>query len=215
MRTTSPARSVQTYRRMRGVVLGALIALAHTATGCNGSVDTQSAHTGGSTSGTGGGGGSTASAGGSSGDTCSGGQGGAGDTCPPDGYSGKVLPNGSELVVFKVDVARGICLRWSFSANDSPDPYGVEVTPPWSTTEIVVTNQLEDCALDDTGNLAPPKGDSVQAASAHGSVFVPTPWDPCDADTDATVSFEPVAPWVPEEELFDSPVVPLRKCGPE
>ena len=137
------------------------------------------------------------------------------DSCPPDGYSGTVLASGSELVVFKVDVARGICLRWTFAANEAPDPYGVQVSPPWSTMGIVVTSDMDDCALDDTGSLAPPKGDSVQASDAAGSVFVPTPWDPCHADVDATVVFQSEASWVPDEELFDSPVVPLRKCGPE
>lgn len=138
----------------------------------------------------------------------------ADDTCPPDGYSGAVLATGSEFVVFKVDVARGICLRWALAANESPDPYGVQVSPPWSTTVIVVTNDVDDCALDDTGNLAAPKGDSVQASGATGSVFVPTSSDPCDADVDATVVFLSGAPWVPEEELFDSPLVQLQKCGP-
>lgn len=137
------------------------------------------------------------------------------NTCPPDGYSGTALASGSEIVLFKVDLAQGICLRWTFAADESPDPYGVQVSPPWSTTGIVVTNLVDDCALDDTGNLAPPKGDSAQASDAEGSVFVSEPMDPCNADSDAKVFFQAEAPWIPDEEAFDSPLLQLKKCGPK
>lgn len=205
---------------MRSFTLGVVIGLAYTVLGCSPGAGEGPGSGGSSTTGTGGNGGSTASSSPSSGSeapsSCGGSQDvSAGGTCPPDGYSGTVLPNGSELVVFKVDTARGLCVRWTFAANDTADPYGVEVTAPWSTTSIEATNEVGDCALDDTGNLAPAKGDSVEASAASGSTFVPVPFDPCNADVDATVFFQSEAPWAPEEEMFDSPLVTLRKCGPE
>lgn len=126
---------------------------------------------------------------------------------PVDGGTGDVEYVGYNLfthvprfVIFKIDHSRNLCFRIWMEGFVGAGPLTIDVNDSWVASRAEVTNNVSDCVMS-TG--FPPQPMTYASATAGmGKIFVPGGF-PCAVDVHATISFEPVGPWVPSNEPFD------------
>ena len=200
--------------RAHTVFLGAmLVAFGLHSFACTGDVQDERSTTSGTTtasssasssSGAGGAGGSS----GSGGNGASGGNGGMGTAGGPvDGGSGSADYFGYNLfthvprfVIFKVDHTRNLCFRLWLEGFSGPGPLNIDVTDPWAASHAEVTNDVNDCVM--TMGFPPQPATFANATAGMGTLMIPGGF-PCAVDLHATITFDPVGPWVPTNEMFD------------
>lgn len=164
------------------------------------SASTASSSSGGEAGGSGGMGGM-----GMGGSGATGGNGGGGGSV--DGGPGGVEYVGYSLfthvprfVIFKIDHTRNLCFRIWVEGFSGPGPLTIDVTTPWVTSRAEVTNDVNDCVM--SMGFPPQPVTFANATAGTGTLMIPGAF-PCAVDLHATISFEPVGPWVPSNEPFD------------
>lgn len=182
----------------RHFLFGMIGALALHSLACSGTVETSTTATGaGAANGSGGMGGSGSSGG-------NGGMGTAGG--PVDGGSGaeyvayNLFTHVPRFVIFKIDHTRNLCFRIFVEGFTGPGPLTINVNDNWAVSHSEVTNNVSDCTM--SMGFPPQPMTFASATSGMGTIVVPGGF-PCAVDVHATISYDPVAPWVPANESFD------------
>lgn len=104
------------------------------------------------------------------------------------------------FVIFKIDHTRNLCFRIFVEGFNGPGPLTINVTDPFVASRAEVTNNVSDCVM--TMGFPPQPMTFANATSGMGTIVVPGGF-PCAVDVHATISYEPVGPWVPMNEPFD------------
>lgn len=104
------------------------------------------------------------------------------------------------FVIFKVDHARNLCFRVMMEGFLGPGPLGVDVTGNWAATNALVTNDVADCVM---SMGFPPQPMTFSNATGGAGKIVISGGFPCSVDMHMTLTFDPIAPWVPTSEAFD------------
>lgn len=209
----NPPISQRTYVRHHVAVACIVIALVGHAIGCSGDVQDNRTTTSASSS--------DASSSGSSSTAGMGGFGGAGGMgtgtagnggmgtggTSMDGGTGDVEYFGYNLfthvprfIIMKVDHTRNLCFRIWVEGFSGPGPLSIDVTNPWAASHAEVTNNAGDCTM--SMGFPPQPAELANATSGTGTLMISGAF-PCAVDLHATISFDPVAPWVPTSETFD------------
>jgi hypothetical protein len=186
-----------------GLVM-AVASLSIWAIACSSEVEINRSTTGGQTA-------SSSSGGGGEGVGGMGGTGGNGGMgtggSPVDGGAGDIEYLGFNLfthvprfVVFKIDHKRNLCFRIWVEGLVGPGPLMIDVTDPWVTSRVEVTNNVGDCIM--TMGFPPQAQTFAEATTGTGSMMISGGF-PCAVDLHAVISFNPVGPWVPMNEPFD------------
>jgi hypothetical protein len=194
--------------RMSHVMLGVFtVALALQSFACTGDVLDERTST--SASGSGGAGGMAGA----------GGMGGTGGSIEPvDGGSNGIEYSANNLfthvprfMIFKADHTRNICIRVWVEGFSGMGAFNIDVTTPWAVNNVEVTNDVNDCAL--TNGFPPMPMSSANALSGLGTIVVEGAF-PCSVSVHATLSFDPLEPWIPATEAFDVDGLPVDGgCG--
>lgn len=205
----SMANSYSTHA-FRWCLATAVASLSMYSFACSGDVQDKRTTTGGQvlSSSSGGGGEGVGGMGGSGGVGGTGGSGGMGaGGSPVDGGGGDVEYVGYNLfthvprfVIFKIDHTRNLCFRIWVEGFSGPGPLMIDVTDPWVTSRVEVTNNVSDCTM--TMGFPPQPQTFANATTGTGTLMIPGSF-PCAVDLHAVISFEPVGPWVPMDEKFD------------
>jgi len=187
------------------LLFGTLVsALAVHAVACSGDVQDNRSTTATSASSSGAGGEGNGGTGGMGGSGASGGTGTGGgpmDGGPAVEYVGyNLFTHVPRFVIYKIDHTRNLCFRIWLEGFSGPGPLMIDVTDPWAASHAEVTNNVNDCVN--------PMGFPMQpmtlanATSGMGTIMIPGSF-PCAVDVHTTISFDPIAPWVPASETFD------------
>jgi hypothetical protein len=104
------------------------------------------------------------------------------------------------FVIYKIDHTRNLCFRIWVEGFSGPGPLTIDVTSPWVTSRVEVTNNVADCTL--SMGFPPQPATFANATTGTGTLMIPGGF-PCAVDLHATISFDPVGPWVPSNEAFD------------
>ena len=191
------------FRLLFGMLVGAF---AVHSVACSGDVHDNRTTTASSTSSSSGAGGE--GNGGSGGSGASGGTGGMGTgggpidggPAPVEYVAYNLFTHVPRFVIYKIDHTRNLCFRIWLEGFSGPGPLMIDVTDPWAASHAEVTNNVSDC-MNPMGFPMQPMT-LANATSGMGTIMIPGGF-PCAVDVHATISFDPIAPWVPASEPFD------------